>query len=377
VVAFAVLRARVLDAATSTFEPLTSGPAQAVALSLSVVGRYAYTLLFPFRLNAEQEFPVPDSLADPHVGLGALILAAIIFGMIRLHRRGGYLLGFAFLLTGLLPVMHLIPMPETSAERFLYLPSLGFVILAATVVVGLARRTRMGVPVAVTVSMLMVLAYGARTVARNADWKNEATLYRTTVRTAGASARAHLNLGKLYYKEGRYPEAMVELRRALEINPQYAGAWSTLAGVHRATGRMGDALQAMERALRIEPRNANFHNSIGVLYVQLERYAESRASFRTAIEHDPAHGEAIYNLALASYLSGDMTEARINFERVPFKDVKSPHAYFYLAMIAAGEGNTNEAARLAEKFLSVYDKNDAYRERAKALLRGEHPQSER
>lgn len=370
VVLFALVRAHVLGEGAAAFQRLTSGPGQAIALTLSLVGRYLVTLLFPFKLNAELEYPIPPTISDPAVLFGAAVAGALIYAFVRYRHRAPYVMGFSFLFVGLLPVIHIIPMPETSAERFLYVPSLGFSILVAALLSYVANRRRAFSQLVTVLAVAIVAAYAVRTYARNFDWKDETTLYRKTVETAGSSARAHLNLGKVYYGEGRLTEATAEIQRALEIDPKYAGAWSTLAGVYKAQGDMAAAMEAVNRALAIEPNNANFHNSLGVLYIQTQDFKAARRCFRSALAEDPGHGRARFNLALASYMDGDMGEARTHFEEVPFKDTEFPYAYFYLAMIASQQGDRDTAVNNAKKFLAVYDKRDTYRSQAEAIL---HP----
>jgi tetratricopeptide (TPR) repeat protein len=65
---------------------------------------------------------------------------------------------------------------------------------------------------------------------------------------------AHLNRGVIYADDLQRAElAEVELRRALELNPNYLPAWMNLANLHEDRGQREAARIAYERALALQP----------------------------------------------------------------------------------------------------------------------------
>ena len=131
------------------------------------------------------------------------------------------------------------------------------------------------------------------------------------------NAEAHLE-----YLKGRHsawggsPEG-VELglryaKRALELDPDFAAAWSALADCHiiRATRGMAppaeaarEAIAAAKRALELDPSLADAHVSIGVVQMHTGDLAGSIRSLRHAIALNPALALAHNMLAraLSSY----------------------------------------------------------------------------
>jgi Tfp pilus assembly protein PilF len=59
-------------------------------------------------------------------------------------------------------------------------------------------------------------------------------------------APAHCELGKLYRKQGRLPEAVAEFKNAITYNPKYAAAYYHLGEAYRQMGDQSDSEQAFQ-----------------------------------------------------------------------------------------------------------------------------------
>jgi tetratricopeptide (TPR) repeat protein len=364
---FFVVRRAVVGAGALSFTPFATGVADTAALALSILAHYCYQLAFPFVLNAESEFPVPGTLLDAHALAGLALAASFAWILARWRRRGEVVLGVAILGIGITPVLNVLPITEVSAERFLYFPSLGYCLLAGTVAAGAIGRWRLQ---AIAVVAMVVAAFGVRTTVRNADWRDESTLFRKTVEASPDNARAHLNLANAYHRSGRHLEALAEYRRALDIDPGYAAAWSGSAGAYRALHEPESALQCMNQALAIEPSNANFHNSLGTLHAERNDLAAAAGSFERALELDAGHSRARFNLGLALYTKGDYAGASRALADLPHKDTEFVQAYFYLAAAESRLGNARRAGEYSAAFLERYDRHDELRARAREILSG-------
>jgi len=73
--------------------------------------------------------------------------------------------------------------------------------------------------------------------------------FRASLAAKGDNPVAHLNLGKEYYLQGRWPEALASLRRAQELAP---GNPEPLEGLGRAALQLGDVATARWAAARLE-----------------------------------------------------------------------------------------------------------------------------
>ncbi len=383
---YLIQRHAVLGAFGSTYDAYAPGALGAIALPLSILGGYALKLIFPFQLSGEYDAPIPTSFAGLHVIAGLAVLAAVIYGAVRYRRRPDVVLGAGIFLFGFGPVANLIPIGEISAERFLYFPSLGFALVAggfissAMVARSIAWREAardgyvawpgMKPSLAGNLVFLFVVVlavFGARTVMRNADWKNEEILFAKTVQATPTSARAHLNVGNVARRQGRLAEAVAAYNRSLRIDPGYPDALSNLAGIHASQGRIDEALPLILRALEKAPDDITLLNNLGSIYFQKSRFSDAAQLFEQSLEIDPQQPVAHYNLGLIRFEEGKPNASRRHFERVAGRGPQFVRSWYYLAVLEDERGNVDTASQLASKFLSEYNRDDNFSRRAREL----------
>jgi hypothetical protein len=156
--------------------------------ALQVMGRYVALLAWPATLSSDYswaQIPLGDTSAP---GLLAWIaLAAASSALVFLARRSRTLLfAAAAALLVFLPTANLLfPLGTIMAERFLYLPAIAFCACIAAALFLLPPRP------AAAILALLLLASGARTWLRNADWQSDLTLGAAAVRASPASFKSH------------------------------------------------------------------------------------------------------------------------------------------------------------------------------------------
>ncbi len=79
-------------------------------------------------------------------------------------------------------------------------------------------------------------------------------------------AGPQVNLGLLYLRESRLPEAETALKAALERSPTNSVAGNELGIVERKLGKFAEAEAAYQRTIAAEPNYAPAHLNLGVLY---------------------------------------------------------------------------------------------------------------
>ena len=74
-------------------------------------------------------------------------------------------------------------------------------------------------------------------------------------------AREHLELGKFYFLNVRYEEAIDQLKKALTFQKDNADIYFSLGVVYEAINQVADAKKSFEKALSLQPdmRSAQEH----------------------------------------------------------------------------------------------------------------------
>lgn len=201
-----------------------------VLVMAPVVLEYLRLLFFPARLSADYS---PDFLpavaAVTLRGVTGLLALALSIGLaIQARRRAPMItLGVAWIGGTLLIVSNLmVPTGVLLAERALYLPSVGAVLILGWVAAWTEASWRRA---GVALTALLVALGLIRTVTRVDVWRDNGRFFPQLVRDAPGSFRGLWVAGGLAYDAGDRPRGEGLLREALRVYPYHPGVWETLA----------------------------------------------------------------------------------------------------------------------------------------------------
>ena len=108
---------------------------------------------------------------------------------------------------------------------------------------------------------------------------------------------------------GDFSSALIFLTEALELKPNFAEAYSLMAGCYDQIGDHDRALRASEQAAKSEPKKAQWWVNYGFLLLGAQRWADSEAAYAKALAIDDKHASTHFNLALAQANQGKKAEA--------------------------------------------------------------------
>jgi len=127
----------------------------------------------------------------------------------------------------------------------------------------------------------------------------------------------HNALGVVYLDLKRQPEALGELKRAIELDEKYGEALHNLGVAYAVAGKWEDAVRMYKKALSL-PAYGNtegtYHN-LGWAYYNLNRLKEAEETFRFLLRLDPNMVAAHYHLGLVLLKAERRDEARAEFRR--------------------------------------------------------------
>lgn len=214
-------------------------------------------------------------------------------------------LGFLF------PVLHLLDIGALMAERFVFAPSLGFLLLA-TLIGGAALERLIVEPgrrraAAVALIGVLTLAGGLRSAARAAEWRDAASLWVAADRDLPNNAAILSNLAAVRISRGELGAAAALLERSLVHHPELAETLGNLAGVRMQQGRLEEARVVYESLIARAPDDFVTWNNLGVLETRRGRFADAVPFFQRALAINPNYSEARRNL--------EATERQIEAER--------------------------------------------------------------
>jgi Flp pilus assembly protein TadD len=315
--------------------------------------QYLWKLLYPVNLSISYVFHPLVSIREA-TGMASLGAAAafVILGLVLVKRERMAFCGLCLVALPLVPALYIPGLGEnTFAERYLYFPSVGFVLLIALGAAYLARSKKTLAMIIFFLGALLVL-YGYGTAQRNRVWRSEYTLWSDTVRKSPDSETPHNNLGVVYIETGEIDKAIGHLQTALRLKPDYAGARHNLGVAYNKKGMVDKAIEQFRIALDLKPRSATYLN-LGMAYSSKGMLEEAIAQFRTAIKLKSEDADAHLNLGIAYGEKGWMDKAIEHLQEAVRLNPADPYAHHNLAN--------------AYRIRGIFDKAEEHRLRAKEL----------
>ena len=168
------------------------------------------------------------------------------------------------------------PVGVLLAERTLFLPSFGAVLLIGTAVGWLAARPgiRRTVTLA-TVGSILVLAT-AYSAIRQRVWADNATLFSTLVVEAPLNFRGHFALGEYYVLGGQAALGDSSFKRAFELYPTHIPARVSFAQLLQLQGRCKEALPILDSARKAYPESGPAHVGTAICLLDEQRLHDAR-----------------------------------------------------------------------------------------------------
>jgi tetratricopeptide (TPR) repeat protein len=294
-----------------------------------VIWIYVRLFFFPYGQTVDYDLAISRTPLDHGAVIGMLALAALAVAAIWYRRRYplasyGY---FVFLIL-LAPTSSVLSIADPIAERRMYLPMIGLLL----VVLEFVRRWK-APPRAIAAALAgCVLVVGVLTYQRSKVWSSAQALWEDAAIKSPHKQRVQLQLGFVYYTQGRCAAAVDRYREALRLGkPDYRllTEWAvadiclnqyddaldklrqaatfrndahvnSLEGlVYIQQGRREEALAALATAARINPRFEATYVYRGGLYLDIQKWAEAAAEFRHALTLNPTDERAQLGLAQA------------------------------------------------------------------------------
>jgi tetratricopeptide (TPR) repeat protein len=215
---------------------------QPLALLPAALAKYFLHLVWPVGLS---EF----YFLQPNWAWLALLLPLLV-GLLWAARRGQYERAAVVIL--LLPLAPVLNLRLMSAEfllqdRYLYLPSVGFVMLLAPLF--------LRVPKPAVAALLLLMAIGCGRESR--VWSDHEHLFRRALELSPTDLRARDGLARAYARKGNYSEAIVILEPLVqEAQPsarRLQQSLMTLAYSHERLGHLQQAFQYYSAADQLYP----------------------------------------------------------------------------------------------------------------------------
>jgi protein O-mannosyl-transferase len=290
--------------------------ASRMANALTAYASYLGKMVWPVKLVVI--YPLSGPAPAWHVIGAVLLLGVMTAAAVHWRRRFPFIIvGWLWYLGTLVPVIGLVQIgTQSMADRYTYIPSIGFFIVIAWGMAELAHGWRYGRTVLTAAVLALITGLSVGTWLQLGHWKDSIELFSHTLRFTRDNFTAHLNLGHAFDEKGRVDEAARQYGEALRINPLSAQAHGNLAITLSKMGTYEEAVRHYREALRINPADAQVHCNLGINLLERGNISEAIDHLSAAVRLKPAYVKARYNLGLALDNSGRTEEAVVHYAEV-------------------------------------------------------------
>jgi protein O-mannosyl-transferase len=221
-----------------------------------VAWKYVALQIYPAVLSCDYSFNQIPVFRDWRHTLPAALSAIVILSLwlwaVLKKRREWALAGSIYFAGFAVTANVLLPTGTIMGERLAYLPSAGFCLLLALGWNWIRRKKQI---LAWSLLGVIALAFSARTIVRNRDWRDTLALYSSAVRAVPNDAKMHANLAGQYFAQNQIDAAAKEYQIALNINPDSPDTLAFYAALEFQRGNYQSAGMMMEKALSMSGRN--------------------------------------------------------------------------------------------------------------------------
>ncbi|HTE43682.1 MAG TPA: hypothetical protein VK636_00450 [Gemmatimonadaceae bacterium] len=265
-----------------------------VLTALGVVPQWARLLFWPAHLSSEYGPPEIEIAQGPSMSQlpGLMLLIAVVGLGVALRRRHPAMsFGVAFACVTLLPSSNfLLPAGILLAERTLFLPSVGAMLIVGGAAAWVVESVRMKhrderrlMLVAQTVLAILLVLGVARSMLRTRVWRDNDTLFHQAVIDSPRAYRAHYMLGAWDFDHRRRREGEAEYRRALSLFPYDPYLAYAMAEQYRNASLCGPAIPLYRWAHGLDPDFQLGHSALAWCLLNEGQYDQARVMAIDAI----------------------------------------------------------------------------------------------
>jgi len=259
------------------------------------------------------DMPEPNPAAPPWLAMASVLVyvALVVFALRALRSPAWRAIGVA---GGLLAALSLAEIVFPGAwAAFAPWRSYPWIAFLCLVVAGVITRLRPGVALATASVAALVCAVLAllalQTFSSHVAVWDQAVRAAETFGAQAKDARLYVNRGTLHRSQGHTLAAVEDYGRALALQPDFPRALRGRTQAHIDERRYPLALKDLQRLLDVEPDQVGTHADIGLVHMQTGKYAEAMKSFNTAVAKGVKEPKLYLNRGLALLQMGGLGAA--------------------------------------------------------------------
>ena len=185
--------------------------------------------------------------------------------------------------------------------------------------------------------------------AKSLDTHDAERLFNLDLEKNPDSSLPHFGLGIVYTERSEYAQAILHLKKAQEINPDFIPILNSLGEVYQSKGEYRKAISVFEKALKLDEEDRSTLFLLGLAYEHLEQYGKAARLFEKLASFKPVKNEVYYHLGI-SYGRRNLLAPAHYYFGIYFKRLgQSKKARFHFKKADELSGNDSALKRKIQK----------------------------
>jgi tetratricopeptide (TPR) repeat protein len=295
--------------------------------------KYLRVLIVPVHDYPFQVLDPVFSISEPRAFISVALIALMlpIFLLLRKRVNPLYWLAATLIIVPLLPALYLPGLSRAPfADRYLYLPSMGFaLILAMLFKKALAQAETVSSrelrTAAISAFLILAIFYAIGSGYRNLRWRNNFTLWRSSLEGASNNYYAMYQLGTASLREDKHEEAITNFREAIRTTRAnkypdtglIGDARMNLAYAYKSKGLLEEAAAEYQKILRSYPEHPVSNYELASIYMERGMLDDAIAYFARSANYfrDPMDiRDALLNIGNCQVKKGNFDEALLSYQ---------------------------------------------------------------
>ncbi len=350
--------------------------AQMVATKMEILFYYVKLLFVPWPLSWDYSFnQIPlVGWTDVLPWMGLIMYAGLAFvAILNFKKKPVIAFAILFYFITSLPTNNLLLMNgATLAERFMFVPSFAFALLAVFVLseilkINLSDFSGTKKKIFTQIVLVLLFVFSGMSIVRCGDWKNNFTLFESGASNAPQSSRTNAALGSEYMnlaekevdaevKKDLIQKSIKYYKKSLDIFPDNSDASYKVGLIFSMISDTANAIKYYKMSLAATPGQIFALNNLGSIYASRNEYDSAAVYFARSYQADSSNEMTITNLEVVNYLRGNFDQCIYYGNRALQLDIKTPKVYQLLVQAWTRKGN-NE---MASKYTDLLNSNNKF-----------------
>lgn len=342
------------------------------------LGYYIRLLFVPYPLTFDYyPYMIPIiSWADPRAFISLIIhLVLIYFAFKGLKNKTlfSYSIWF-YAITFSLTTNILFPIGTFMSERFMYTPSIAFVIILGYLIIvkvpAWFKKSDNSKTIITAFAGLFLVLFSFKTISRNMEWKDDFTLFTTDVHASTNSAKSNCSAGGKLIEEATkkgneslknqyLTQAIEYLNKSVKIHPTYADALLLLGNAHFEYNRdFEEVWKAYRKILIQNPDYEKVHSNLAIMFNKVDTPDVKIRLYEEVYKLAPNRYDVNYELGTTYGKKKNILDKAIFYLENAYKiDPNRPEIYKDLGVGYGLSQNYPKALEFLEKAVKIDPKD--------------------